>query len=234
VNKTRALPEPHKYAVCSPADMPIKNFYKGFFDEVFIFFHPFIKPLTIDIKSFFSDSYPCKNDVISTCELVTWTAFTEKSGIAGFHQLDIGLRTLILGLKKEFANETLAKLIKDTCEQMNLVYPTEGCFLELLTNTFLEAVKNEGYDWLWVGDEFCTERKLMFIDDLIKENNPFGVQHINLFTHDNRILITTHWDSHFSMKCSDRNTIDRIVGFGSLEGFYCNDKTEIYWSLQNE
>lgn len=233
VSKKKLLPEPHKYAVCCPAEMPIKTFYKGFFEEVFIFFHPFIKPVTIDIESFFTDAYPRKNEIIRTCDLVTWSEFLELSGLGDFNQLDIGLRTLILGLNKQFANENLAKVIKTTCELNKLVTPVEGCFPELLTNKFLEAIKNEGYEWIWVGDEFCTERKLVYIDDLVNDNNPFGAQHLNLFTHDNNILFTTHWDSHFSMVCSGRKTIDRIVTFCNLEGFYCSDQTEIYWSLDN-
>ncbi|WCN39678.1 DUF2711 family protein [Aneurinibacillus uraniidurans] len=234
MNKTRVIPEPHRYAVCAPADIPIKTFYKGVFDEVFIFLHPFIKPITIDIESFYPDTYPCKNDVIRTCELITWTEFLKLSCIRDFRQLDIGLRTMILGLRKQFANEHLAKVIKDTCEQKKLVPPTEGCLPELLTNRLLQAVKNEGHDWFWVGDEFCTERKLEYIDDLVKDNDPFGNQHLNLFTHDNKILFTTHWDSHFSMVCSDKDTINKIVDYCNLEGFYCDEQTEIYWSCQDE
>ena len=53
-----------------------------------------------------------------------------------------------------------------------------------------------------------------------------------MFTHDNELLVTTHWDSHFSMLCSDKETIERIVKCCDLEGFYCDNKTEIYWSLR--
>lgn len=52
------------------------------------------------------------------------------------------------------------------------------------------------------------------------------------FTHDNELLVTTHWDSHFSMLCSDKETIERIVKHCDLEGFYCDDQTEIYWSVR--
>ncbi|HLU22101.1 MAG TPA: hypothetical protein VKZ77_06415, partial [Bacillaceae bacterium] len=56
----------------------------------------------------------------------------------------------------------------------------------------------------------------------------------NLFTHDNSILITTHWDSHFSLLCSDRQTLKHLVTTCNLEGFYCTEATEIYWSLSEE
>ncbi|MBD3109233.1 hypothetical protein IEO70_12835 [Bacillus sp. AGMB 02131] len=48
MGKDRVFPEPHRYAVCSFEDMPIKQFYKGVFEEVYVFYHPFIKPKAID------------------------------------------------------------------------------------------------------------------------------------------------------------------------------------------
>jgi len=233
LSEARELPEPHKYAFCASEDMPIKDFYKGFYDEVFVFYHPFIKPLSIDYELFEPETYPGKNDIIEKCEMVTWKQFLSLSGIESYTHLDIGLRTRILGLKKEFANEWTSKKIQATCEKNKLIAPTEGFFPEFLMNKVLLSIKREGHDWIWVGDEFCTERKLEYIDDLVNDNNALRNEHLNLFTHRNEILLTTHWDSHFSMLCSDKNTINKIVESASLEGFFCNEKTEIYWSLQN-
>lgn len=32
MKKEKALPEPHRYAICSFKDMPIKEFYNGIFE----------------------------------------------------------------------------------------------------------------------------------------------------------------------------------------------------------
>jgi hypothetical protein len=232
VSEYRVLPEPHKYAVCAPEDMPIKDFYKGFYDEVFVFYHPFIKPISLDYKLFEPETYPGKNDIIENCELVTWGQFLSLSGIESYNQLDIGLRTQILGLRKQSANENTAEIIRDTCEKHQLVPPTEGFFPEFQMNKILMSLQQEGHNWIWSGDEFCTERKLEYIDDLIHDNEALRNQHLNLFTHNNEVLLTTHWDSHFSMLCSDKDTVNKIVEFADLEGFFCDDKTEIYWSLR--
>lgn len=74
--------------------------------------------------------------------------------------------------------------------------PSEGCFSEIIMNELLDAFKTLGHEWLWFRDEFCTERKLVYIDELVRDSNMLD-QDKNLFTHDNGILITTHWDSHF-------------------------------------
>ena len=83
-----------------------------------------------------------------------------------------------------------------------------------------------------MGDEFGSERKQEYLDDLWKSDE-LEWNRKNLFTHDNELLVTTHWDSHFSMLCSDKETIERIVKSCGLEGFYCDNKTEIYWSLRD-
>lgn len=97
----------------------------------------------------------------------------------------------------------------------------------------LESIKNLGHDWIWCGDEHCTERKLEYTEDLINDLDLLHRERRNLFTHDQSILITTHWDSHFSMLCSDKATLEKLVKECQLEGFYCNEQTEIYWSLHN-
>ncbi|MFJ7936184.1 DUF2711 family protein [Sporosarcina sp. NPDC096371] len=231
MTKTRVSPELHRYAVCAPDGNPIKDYYKGVFEEVFLFYHPFIKPKTIDYKLFEPNTYPSRNDIIKNCEIVTWKQFLEISSIKNYRQLDIGLRTLISGLNTKFANEDIAKVIQDVCVNKEIVAPSEGCFPELLITGLLESIKKEGYEWIWYGDEFCTERKLEYIEDLVEDYNSFQNHPINLFTHDNKILLTTHWDSHFSMLCSDKNTVNKIVDSCNLEGFYCSEHTEIYWSI---
>jgi hypothetical protein len=233
MDKTRVLPEPHRYAICSPDDTPIKEFYKGHFEEVFVFYHPFIKPLTMDYDLFNPDTYPSRNEIRNSCEKVTWKQFLTLSGIESYKQLDIGLRTNILGLKEEYQDINSGRLIEKTCREKFIAVPNEGLFPEFIMNDLLRIIKIIGHEWLWFGDEFCTERKLEYIDDLINDNNMLN-QGKNLFTHDNSILIATHWDSHFSLLCSDKYTVEQLVNSCELEGFYCNEKTEIYWSLSTD
>ncbi|WP_213535123.1 DUF2711 family protein [Paenibacillus sp. J45TS6] len=175
------------------------------------FFHPFIKPISISCDLFEPGTYPGKNDFIEKCEMITWKQFLSLSETESYNKLDIGLRTRIMGLKKQFANEETSKRIQDTCEKLQLIEPMEGLFPEFLMNKVLLSIKQEGHDWIWSGDEFCTERKLEYIDDLIKDNTAFRNQRLNLFTHENEILLTTHWDSHFSILCSDKNTINKLL-----------------------
>lgn len=231
MTKERILPKPDRYAVCSPDGIPIKEFYKGIFEEVFLFFHPFIKPKTIKYELFEPDTYPSITDIMKHCEILTWSQFLKLSSIDNYQQLDIGLRTSISGLNQTYKNEKIAKAILDVCEQEEIIAPAEGCFPETLISGVLESIKKQGHDWIWYGDEFGTERKLEYVDDLVTNCDTFPIHPINLFTHDHSILLTTHWDSHFSMLCSDKNTINEIVTSCNLDGFYCDESTRIYWSI---
>lgn len=230
MTEERIFSDPHRYAICAPESLPIKEYYKGVFEEIYIFFNPFIKPKTIDYKLFYTNSNPTRNEVRDNCEIVTWQQFLTLSGIESFKKLDVGLRTNILGLRKEYENENIAKVIRDTCRNEEIAEPTEGFFPYFIMDHLLMGIKSIGHNWIWCGDEFASERKLKFINDIIKDNNMLD-QCKNLFTNDNQILITTHWDSHFSLLCSDTNTVEYLVDFCELEGFYCTDSTEIYWSI---
>lgn len=48
------------------------------------------------------------------------------SGLSSIKQLDIGLRTGILGLKKEYQDEYAANLIQKTCKNNRFLEPSEG------------------------------------------------------------------------------------------------------------
>lgn len=231
MEEERTLPKPDRYAVCAPSGQPIKEYYKGVFEEIFLFYHPFIKPKTLEYTLFNPDTFPNRKESMENCGVLTWAQFLEISGIASFQQLDIGLRTQISGLNKKFSNDEIAKVIQKVCEDKMIVAPSEGCFPGLLITSLLKSIKKEGYEWIWYGDEFCTKRKLEYIDDLVEDNEAFSVHPINLFTHDYKILLTTDWDSHFSLLCGDKQTVNNIVESCRLEGFYCNESTEIYWSL---
>ncbi|RFA31784.1 hypothetical protein CAI16_19860 [Virgibacillus dokdonensis] len=222
------LPEPHRYAVCASEGMPIKQFYDGVYEEVFIFFHPFMKQKHTE-KETVRTTWN-KNNLSYQFEVRTWKEFLHLSKITTVHQLDIGLRTRILALTKEKMDEETALAIDETCQQYNLITPGEGRLPEILINPLLKSVQQLGYFWIWCGNEFGTERKLEAVSDLISKSK-LPDDYSNFFTHYNELLITTHWDSHFSMLCGTKEVLEAVRLSCQLEGFYCNHKTDIYWSV---
>lgn len=228
--RKRTLPEPDLFATC-PNDGKILEFYSGQFESVYVLLHPFIRTTSIDPGRFCPETYPSKTEILEGCVAVGWREIVKLTELTDINQIDIGLRTGIHGLATEFENEEYTNAITRLEESSNIIRPCEGDVPELLQNQLFEVLQQIGQEWLWIGDEFGTERKFEWIDDL-KGDYSFP-SHCKLFTPDKSLLVTTHWDSHFSFLCSTRETIQKILSINSFEGFFCNEKTEVYWSLRS-
>lgn len=222
----RVLPTPEKFASC-PSDEKILPFYQGQFEAVYVMLHPFIKPTKFNGDRFYADKKPTKQEVIDGCSAISWQEILRLTKLSNLAAIDIGLRTSIGGIKKALSNRVAADKLNSLTKELDIIHPEEGELPPLLENRLFSAIKSLGHYWLWIGDEFDTERKLHWIDDLFeKDEIP---SHGCVFTHDHSLLVTTHWDSHCSFLCSSRETIEKILSAESFEGFYCTAKTEVYW-----
>lgn len=131
-------------------------------------------------------------------------------------------------MSPEFANKAFADAIVNL-EKEGLFPTLEGELPVLLENRVIESIKALGYDRLWVSDEFCTRKKLNLVGYLIKEEMIHSTGCLS--THDHRLLVTTPWECHYSFLCSSRETIEKILAFDRFEGFYCSDRTHVFWGL---
>lgn len=224
----RTLPSPDKYASC-PNTGAILDYYRGHFDSVFILLHPFLRPSKIEIERFCPATWPGKLEIIDGCGAVLWQEVLELTGLKSWSDLDVGLRTSIGALNKNFENQSAADQLVQLIEDQGLIPPTEGQLPPLLENRIFEAIKSLGYQWLWLGDQLCTKRELFWIDDLMGQD--LVPLHGNVFTPEHDLLLTTHWDSHCSFLCSSRSNIEQILAFDGFEGFYCTERTDVFWGL---
>jgi hypothetical protein len=227
---TRNLPSPDAYASC-PLDGNILEYYAGTFEAVYVCLNPFIKPVSIDIAEFKPGTYPNRATIAASCKGVSWAEVAQFAKLPSLAAVDIGLRSGIRGLKKELENLDFAGVIEALSETHGILTPTEGLFPDLLHDKILHSIQELGYDWLWIGDEFCTERKLRWIDDLKDQDEGLTTGRFNVFTPDKQLLWTIHWDSHFSFLCSSREKLLTIQSTSGLEGFFCTPSTEVYWSV---
>jgi hypothetical protein len=227
----RILPEPEKFA-SFPVDGRILDYYKGQFDSVYILLHPFIHPKSIEIERFCPKFYPKKHEMIEGCEAVRWKKILELTNLNALSEIYIGLRTRIHSLREEYANETFASCLEELIDKHGIIPPSGDSLPELIENRIYEAIRLLGYRWLWIGDQFGTERKLHWIDDLTdKDDVPSNGC---IFTHDHSILITTALDQHYSFLCSSRKIIEQILDIDNFEGFYCTEKTEVSWGFSDK
>ena len=229
----RILPAPDIFATCPP-DGRILEYYVGTFEAVFVLLHPFIKAVSMGIDQFNPATYPGRSTIVEKCAPVSWAEVASKAALPSIAAVDVGLRTRILGLKAELSNQEYADKIESLIESQQIVPPPEGYFSDLLHDRILAAVQGLGHSRVWVGDDFCTERKLHWIEDLKASDRKSAAGRCNIFTPDKGLLWTNHWDSHFSFLCSSKSNLAKIQEAGRFEGFFCTPSTEVFWSVRPE
>ncbi|WP_158988810.1 DUF2711 family protein [Mucilaginibacter sp. L196] len=204
--------------ICAPADTPILKFYRGYFDSVYIMLHPFYS----------------MNDKKEITKTYTWAEMVSLTGFNDLNQLDIAMRNSIGGLNKNWKNEKDVEILQTVCTLNDIWIPSEGLFQDSLRSEMLLGIQEQGHHYMFVADGYGYERKLTYIPDfLIKDDIVLEWSgRENWYTNKNEILYTSHWDSHHTLLCSDKETIESILSKHPFEGFYCDAETEIYWSCQ--
>jgi hypothetical protein len=102
----------------------------------------------------------------------------------------------------------------------------------MLLDDMLKSLKLFGNEMVIIGDEFGFEKREETIDNLLKNNIELNFSDLSLYTKNIKILYTVHWDSHFTILCSSKKTIETILNKFPFEGFFCTPETKIYWSLE--
>lgn len=225
----RILPAPDVYATC-PSDGRVLEYYADAFEAVFVCFNPFIKPVHVPSERFRPESYPDRTELLTLCEPVTWRETMELAGLRSFAAVDLALKAQILAVRQECMREEYAQQLEALYGRGIVMPPVEGEHSPFLCETALSMFQELGHDWVWVGDEFCTERKLHWIGDMMSAENSPIVGCVNIFTPDKSLLWTVHWDSHFTFLCGSRAELERLKLSERLEGFFCTPSTQVYWS----
>jgi Protein of unknown function (DUF2711) len=226
----RVLPAPDRYATC-PTDGLVLDYYTGVFESVYVLLHPFIRPVSLNPELFEPSTYPDRSTIAENCEPVRWSDVLALSDFTSIREIDVGLRTQIGALRAEVSSPEFAGRLAALFESHQIVPPDEGHFSDLLHDRVLGFLQQLGHSWVWVGDEFCTKRKLYWIDDLKGKEADATLGHCNVFTPDKSLLWTTHWDSCCSLVCGPREVLGQLAAEREFEGFFCTPKTHVYWGL---
>ena len=139
----RILPAPDRYATC-PIEGKILEYYAGTFEAVYVQLFPFVKAASINTDQFCPATYPDRFTIVKNCVPVSWMEVASRTGLPSLAAVDIGLRTLIRGLKEEFSNQEYAERLQSLVDSDGIVPPTEGLFSDLFHDRTLTAIQSLG------------------------------------------------------------------------------------------
>lgn len=217
--------------VSYPYDGKILDYYQGYFESVYVILHPFYRSETLNLSVFNAENWPNDDMLRQHCEMILWQEVLDHTQLEDISQIDIGLRTLIGGLKKKFENKNYAEKLENLFSQTGILYPDATGFISpFLENPLLDAIKKLGYEFLLTVDEHgINQPKKMHINDLIAND----LLDVCNYTEDHQLLFATHWDSHCTFLCASKKIIDQILSIHPFEGFFCTPNTEVYWGLHD-
>lgn len=218
-------------SVGCPQDGRILEHLAGTYDAVYVALSPFIRPVSISPELFCPETYPDHPTIVATCAPVMWSEIQKLGSFASIEEIDIALRTSILGLRDHLLRKDLARALASSIENAGIVPPAEGRHPELTLAAVMRMFEHKaGSAHVVVTDEFGDEPRTWGIDELLagKARLP---SHCNIHTPDRSLLWTVHWDSHCTFLCSSTETLHDLKVHDVLEGFYCSPETEVYWSL---
>ena len=223
------IPDDPRFIGC-PYDGPILEHFRGRYESVFVVLHPFIHPGTLDPSVFSPDTYPEAPTILARCRPVRWATVVADGGFLTLASLDIALRSYFLALCKP--DKALVKRLESYLEQSGTIPPDGGIPSPFVDNALFGALPVLGHNHLLVSDEFGMTTKVCPVADLeCGDVRPYAGC---LSTPDWQVLLTTHWDSCSSFLCADRPTLERLVEATGLEGFFCNERTDVFWGCDTD
>lgn len=225
----RIAPLPDKYA-SFPYDGNILTYFEGVFDSVFIVMQPFCFVTKEHQWILNREINVNKQDFIRYAKPISWQEIMNKLNINNYQDLETGIQTFNNALFEHLKNKVIEKQIIHLMNEQNIFSPETNEFAPCFENVIFGAIKKLGYEWLWVSDEFCTERKLYFIDDLIKDSETLAAG-AKIFTADYKLLISPAYGLSNLFICSSKAMIEKMREYVDFEGFYCTDKTKVVWNI---
>ena len=218
-------------SVWCPQDGSILEHYAGEYEAVYVALSPFIRPVSLSPHLFRPETYPDPPTIMATCAPVMWSEIQKLWHFDSIEEIDIALRTSILGLRDHLLRKDLAQALASRIEDAGIVPPAEGHHPELMFATVMRMFEDKaGFPVVLVTDEFGEASTTWTIDRLL-EGKARLPSHCHIHTPDRSLLWTVHWDSHCTFLCSSTETLHELRVHDVLEGFYCSPQTEVYWSL---
>ncbi len=212
-------------------DVPYLEWYRGYYDCVFVCLHPFVH-LPDDVAAGI-ERWPDPEQIRAHGRKLSWAEAGRAAGIEAPGRLNQALLTTIGALRTEFQDVETAKRLEAWLEASPVWPPAEGCFEELLEPDILAAFRRAGdREVHWVA-EFGDRTKRCALEDLERDGSVHALMgpldRGGLFPPSRRYLFVVDWDSFFTLFCGPQPFVRSIVTERSLDGFFAGPATRHGW-----
>lgn len=212
--------------------IPIRKHYSDY-EATFLILHPFLKKKEGIEVAFETGSWPNKKQILENMIPVSWSKIIECSGLNDIKELD-RLLAYLHAARKTADKGGWEKLI-DYVNKNDLVVPQVDNYPEILINKTLDCMKQMKYDSVFLYSEYnSTNQTIYNIKDLIDDENGLPESQPRILTPDKKILFETDFDQRFTFLSSDKLVIESLILNIELEGFYCDNKTRLDWSYEEQ
>lgn len=148
------------------------------------------------------------------------------------------LYAAIDGFSLDIESMVGAERLTDYCNSEKLFMPESGGIPASWENVILELFERLGFESFLAGDEFDDQVEELSVDSidrnsLWKEDAWTHTELVRkLYTADFSMTCLVDWESYSTLICCDSQRIDISQIEDLFDGFWCDDRTELYWSKQ--
>lgn len=168
--------------------------------------------------------------------IVPWREIGVRCGLGEAREINRALRTIILGLRSEFADEAGADRLAYYCGREQIFRPTESEFQPVSERRLVELFARAGCARIVLGDEFGDHdisQPLDFLKgDAAWSERPDwpqigGVRRI--YAEDRSMLAIEPWDQFFTIIAMSTERVGQTAAEELFEGFWCGENTSVAW-----
>ena len=240
---------------------PVLNYFKDYFDSIFITFNPFSKLSDYKIENFKRENivnekinyikgkifdknrlekYPYLEE--SLCDIedyfftkkIYWKEILSLTGIENYKDLNKALMTSIGALKKELAEKELSQKLIKYSNTYRFWLPGEGSYDTLSKiDIFNCLIENKLYS-INVIEEFYESSKKLDLRNITELEfiKTIEFKDYYIFSENKEILFTIDWDYFFFFICIDSKKISKESIEKKFDGFWANSEDSHLWDWE--
>lgn len=250
-----------KYNLYPPEDKPVLEYYKEYFDEVFISLIPFSKLNFEKIRDFKENeifdkrieeikhrifdenrlkNYPLQEEFFSDIEeyyfteKINWDQIIKNSEIKNFKDLNKALMTSIGALKKELEEHIILETLQNFAKRDEILIPSEGSFDVHSKIGIYNCLFENNISQINVIEEFHESQKKIDLSNIsiIEFIEKINFKDYYIFSEDKQILFSIDWDYFFFFIGINSQTISKESIEKNFNGFWANIETTHLWTWE--